>query len=213
MNTPVDKSQENKSQSIANRKSLAQEDTEKNCGIVDNSSEVAAQRKFLEIANNSVQVKQLVSFQTMLNNQFNSLQMQPAAEGYEGSDEEFVASVVRGEIAPSKEASISVEDNGNILFAIPFTDQKCQIHIHFVAISTPYKENSVLSDGDKARAHVYNNSRKERYICNDNALELIEKCVSVAVMQEAKQQKDIVTHGKLTFRSITALNLALRGDY
>lgn len=68
MNTHADKTQENKSQSMANAVSQKQSSSESTVQFVDNRPEAIAQRKLQEMANNSPQVRQLMSFREMPNN-------------------------------------------------------------------------------------------------------------------------------------------------
>jgi hypothetical protein len=68
MNTHVDKTQENKSQSESNAESQMQNSAESTFQFVDNRPEAIAQRKLQEMANNSPQVSQLRAFQEMANN-------------------------------------------------------------------------------------------------------------------------------------------------
>lgn len=68
MNTHADKTQENKSQSVANAVSQKQGGGESTFQFVDNRPEAIAQRKLQEMAKNSPQVKQLRTFQAMANN-------------------------------------------------------------------------------------------------------------------------------------------------
>ena len=68
MNTHADKSQENKSQSVANAISQKQNGSESTFQFVDNRPEAVAQRKRQEVANNSPQVKQLMAFREMASN-------------------------------------------------------------------------------------------------------------------------------------------------
>lgn len=76
MNTHADKTQENKSQSVANSVSHKQSSYESTFQFVDNRPESIAQRKLTEMANNSPQVSQLRDYQRMANN---SSQAKPAA--------------------------------------------------------------------------------------------------------------------------------------
>ena len=68
MNTHADKTQENKSQSIANEPSQKQSGGKSTFQFVDNRPEAVAQRKLQEMANNSPRVAQLRAFQGMANN-------------------------------------------------------------------------------------------------------------------------------------------------
>ena len=68
MNTHSDKTQENKSQSLANAVSQKQSGAESTFQFVDNRPEAVAQRKLQEMADNSQQVSQLRAFQDMANN-------------------------------------------------------------------------------------------------------------------------------------------------
>lgn len=67
MNTHADKTQENKSQSVANTVSQKQGNGDSTFQFVDNHPEAVAQRKLQEMANNSPRVSQLRSFQVMAN--------------------------------------------------------------------------------------------------------------------------------------------------
>lgn len=66
MNTHVDKTQENKSQSISALSSEVQNSGESTFQFVDNRPETIAQRKLQEMANNSPKVSQLRAFQKMM---------------------------------------------------------------------------------------------------------------------------------------------------
>jgi hypothetical protein len=68
LNTHADKTQENKSQSVANAVSQKQIGHESTFQFVDNRPEAIAQRKLQEMANNSQQVSQLRAFQEIANN-------------------------------------------------------------------------------------------------------------------------------------------------
>lgn len=68
MNTHRDKTQEDKSQSVANDVSQKQSSRESTFQFVDNRHETIAQRKLQEMANNSPYVQQLGAFQEMANN-------------------------------------------------------------------------------------------------------------------------------------------------
>lgn len=68
MNTYADKTQENKSQSLANKASHKQNGSKSTFQFVDNRPEAIAQRKLQEMANNSPKVSQLKAFQDMANN-------------------------------------------------------------------------------------------------------------------------------------------------
>jgi hypothetical protein len=67
MNTHADKTQENKSQSVANKVSPKQSGGESTFQFVDNRPEAVAKRKLQDMANNSPQVSQLRAFQNMAN--------------------------------------------------------------------------------------------------------------------------------------------------
>lgn len=67
MNTHADKTQENKSQSVANETSQKQSGGASTFQFVDNRPEAVAQRKLQEMTNNSSQVSQLRAFQEMAN--------------------------------------------------------------------------------------------------------------------------------------------------
>jgi len=68
MNTHADKTQEDKSQSIANEVSQKRGGGESIFQFVDNPSEAVAQRKLQEVANNSPQAKQVAQLQAMADN-------------------------------------------------------------------------------------------------------------------------------------------------
>ena len=68
MHSHADRTQENKSQSVANAVSQKQSGGEPTFQFEDNRPEAIAQRKLIEISNNSPQVKQLMSLQKMANN-------------------------------------------------------------------------------------------------------------------------------------------------
>ena len=63
-----DKTQENKSQLVANSVSQKQNDSESTFQFVDNRPEAFAQQKLQEMANNSPKVKQLRAFQAVADN-------------------------------------------------------------------------------------------------------------------------------------------------
>jgi hypothetical protein len=68
MNTHADKTQDNKSQSVANQVSQKPIDSTSTFQFVDNRPEAIAQRKLQKMANSSPKVKQLRAFQDMVNN-------------------------------------------------------------------------------------------------------------------------------------------------
>lgn len=68
MHTHADKTQENKSQSVANAVSQKKSVGESTFQFVDNRPEAIAQRKLQEMANNSPQVKQAAQLQAMADN-------------------------------------------------------------------------------------------------------------------------------------------------
>jgi hypothetical protein len=68
MNTHADKTQENKSQSVANAVTQKQSGGETTIQFVDNRPEAIAQSKLQEMANNSPQAKQAVQLQAMADN-------------------------------------------------------------------------------------------------------------------------------------------------
>lgn len=68
MNTHADKTQENKSQSVANGISQKQSSDKSTFQFVDNRPEAIAQRKLQEMANNSPQAKQATQLQEMASN-------------------------------------------------------------------------------------------------------------------------------------------------
>jgi len=65
MKTHADKTQENKSQSVANEDSQKQSGSESAFRFVDNRPEAVAQRKLQDIANNSLQAKKAAQLQAM----------------------------------------------------------------------------------------------------------------------------------------------------
>jgi hypothetical protein len=75
MITRADKTQENKSQSVAKAVSQKQSSGESIFRFVDNRPEAIAQRKLEEMANNSPQVRQLKAFQDMADNSYQAKQM------------------------------------------------------------------------------------------------------------------------------------------
>ena len=77
MNTHADKTQENKSQTVAAETSQMQSGGESTFQFVDNRPEVVAQRRLQEMANNSQQVSQLRAVQEMA---YNSPQANQAAQ-------------------------------------------------------------------------------------------------------------------------------------
>lgn len=76
MNTHADKTQENKSQSVANEVAQEQSGSESTFQFVDNRPEAVAQRKLQEMANNSPQVKQAAQLQDRADN-YSAQQQQP----------------------------------------------------------------------------------------------------------------------------------------
>lgn len=76
MNTHADKTQEKKSQSVANAVSRQQSGGGSTFQFVDNRPEAIVQRKLQEMAKNSPQVKPLRTFQGVVNN-YSSQQQQP----------------------------------------------------------------------------------------------------------------------------------------
>jgi len=76
MNTHTDKTQDNKSKSVANEISKRQSGGESIFQFVDNRPEAIAQRKLQEMANNSPQVKRAAQLQAMANND-SAQQQQP----------------------------------------------------------------------------------------------------------------------------------------
>jgi hypothetical protein len=75
MNTHADKTQENKSQAVANSLPKQQSNGEPAFHFVNNRPEAIAQKKLQEIANNSPQVKQLTALREMFDK--NSIQQRP----------------------------------------------------------------------------------------------------------------------------------------
>jgi hypothetical protein len=85
MNTHADKTQENKSQSVANAFSQKSSSSESTFQFVDNRPEAVTQRKLQEMANNSPQVSQLRAIQEMANNSpqaKQTAQLQAMADNY-----------------------------------------------------------------------------------------------------------------------------------
>ena len=68
MKAHADKTQENKSQSVANAVSQKQSGGESTFQFVDNRPEILQMRELQEMADNSPQVSQLRAFQEMANN-------------------------------------------------------------------------------------------------------------------------------------------------
>jgi hypothetical protein len=68
MNTHANKTQENKSRSVANSVALKKSNSESTFQLVDKRPEAIAQRKLQETANNSPQFSKLRAFQEMANN-------------------------------------------------------------------------------------------------------------------------------------------------
>lgn len=83
MNTRAEKSQENKSQSVANEISQKHESGEHSFELVDNRPEAIAQRKLRETVNNSSQANQLMALQQMIND---SPQAKKARQAQEKAD-------------------------------------------------------------------------------------------------------------------------------
>ena len=195
--------------------------------FIDNREEAIMHRNLQEGINNSPKIKQLKAYQAMADNAVqkqvklnenklssNTVQLQPAAEGFGGTDELFTYNVVLGQITPSGgEISVSVDSGNNILFAIPFNDHRCQIHIHYTPADVQYVTGSTIMPGDTARAHVYNQDRSKRNICNIQAIPMIIQCIPAAKMLEAKMKWDLQKMGRRTYRSLTATEMAMRGDH
>ena len=68
MNTHADKTQENKSQSVANAVSQKKSSGESTFQFVDNRPETVAQRKLQEVVSNSPQMKLADQLQSMTDN-------------------------------------------------------------------------------------------------------------------------------------------------
>lgn len=68
MKSHADKTQENKSQDVANNISRKKSENETTFQFLDIRRETVAQRKLQEMANNNPQVSQLKAFQKMANN-------------------------------------------------------------------------------------------------------------------------------------------------
>jgi hypothetical protein len=91
MHTHADKTQENKSQSVANTVPQKQNGGETTFQFVDNRPEAVTQRKSQEIANNSPQVSQLRASQDMANNSAHAeqvAQLQPMAHNASSQQQE-----------------------------------------------------------------------------------------------------------------------------
>ena len=91
MNTHADKTQDNKSQSVANAISQKQSSGESTFQFVDNQPEAIAQRKLQEMANNSLRVMQLKAFQDMANNSpqaKQAAQLQSMADNYSAQEQQ-----------------------------------------------------------------------------------------------------------------------------
>ena len=82
MHTHADKTQENKSQSVANEIPQMQSGGASTFQFVDNRPEAVAQRKLQGMANNGPQDSQLKAFQDMANT---SSQMQESLEMFSGA--------------------------------------------------------------------------------------------------------------------------------
>lgn len=105
MNTHADKTQENKSHSVANWFSQKQSSGQSTFQFVDNRPEAIAQKKLQEVANNSLQVKQMKAFQEMANNRpqvKQAAQLQVLADNY---------SVLRQQPIQKKENNTGLPDN------------------------------------------------------------------------------------------------------
>jgi hypothetical protein len=91
MNTHVDKTQENKSQSVANSVVQKQSGNGSAFQFIDNRSEAVTQRKSQEIANNSSQVSQLRASQDIANNSGHAeqvAQLQPMVDNASSQQQE-----------------------------------------------------------------------------------------------------------------------------
>jgi hypothetical protein len=85
MNNYAAKTQENKSQSVANAVFKTQGGSDAIFQFVDNRPEAVAQRKLQDLANNSPRVKQLQAFQEMADNSpqaKKAAQLQAMADNY-----------------------------------------------------------------------------------------------------------------------------------
>ncbi|TNE52841.1 MAG: hypothetical protein EP338_13715 [Bacteroidetes bacterium] len=154
-------------------------------------------------------------------NESRVVQRMPGILGFRGPDANFARNVLDMEFQPDPATGIrfSVDKSGayrgNILFTVPFNNYKCQIHIHYTPDGSSYKVDSKIGTGDTARAHIYNNGQSNAvYVFNGaDSLKLIEHCVPPEKVKEAKAARDIELYGKRTHRSLTGMEMAMRGDH
>jgi hypothetical protein len=93
MNTHADKTQENKSQSLANEASQKQSGGESTFQFVDYRPEAIAQRKLQELANNSPQAKQAAQLQATANNSpqaIQAVQLQSMADNHSALNQQSI---------------------------------------------------------------------------------------------------------------------------
>ncbi len=103
---------------------------------------------------------------------------------------------------------------GNILFSIPFNQYERQVHVHFTPEDKQYVNTIKVNEGDTATGHIYTNKRvKIEGYSLETSKEIVQKLVPQDIMQQAKQQRDLILYGKLTYRSLTGLSHAWRGGY
>ncbi|WLE95747.1 MAG: DUF4157 domain-containing protein [Candidatus Electrothrix communis] len=113
MNTHADKTQENKSQSVANAVAQKQGGGESTFQFVDNRPETIAQRKLQEMANNSPQIKQAAQLQTMANN-YSVRQQQPIQKKQNKTGLPYNCKIANQDITPIPIQRMAAYDNENI---------------------------------------------------------------------------------------------------
>tara|TARA_R100000656_G_scaffold121302_1_gene96181 strand:+ start:1801 stop:2541 length:741 start_codon:yes stop_codon:yes gene_type:complete len=145
MNTYADKTQENKSQSVASAVSEKQGGSGSTFQFVDNRPEAIQMLQFQEVANNNTQENTLQfvdnrpraiiqrKLQEISDNHnapksYQTVQRLPVVAG--GDDESFLQKVFKMEIQPTRD-TVSIDQHGNDLHMISLnTAETCQLHIH-----------------------------------------------------------------------------------
>lgn len=182
MNNHADKTQENKSRSVANEASQKLSSCESAFQFVDNRPEAIALRKLQEMANNSHQARRLRAFQEMANYSPQALiQRKPKIERYQGKDDEFVAHVISGQIKPSKveargqEPARGIDDVPiyMVLYILIFDEYNVEAHIHELEDKTYY-------------SHIYPKGGREMLVVmKQKEGELVSRTIDVSVKDSA----------------------------
>jgi len=211
MNTYANNTKENKSQSIANAVPKKKGKTQSTFQFVDNRPEAVTQRKLREAINNSPKVQKLKGYQEMPNNSVQvkqsiqlmpAIQLQPAAVNYPHDDNQFVNDVIAGTIRGGQIGLKRDDEHSSILITIPFSNEGCQIHIH-------YKRELTNVVGS-----VLSNDRQHRYWLNNaDAMRVFESIVPDEIRSQAERLLDQVTHGYIRMKNKTGLEQLMMGDY